>query len=313
MGMATVRRQAHYTSYFSGNSQPVQTQGKGGTVLMGGGTDVDEAMRFLVDRGGKGDVVVLRASGADGYNDYLMQLTGANSVESLVFHDREASFAPEIADKIDQAESLFLAGGDQSLYLKYWRDTPVQAALQRALLRGVPLGGTSAGLAVLGDKIFAAHEGGLDSEEVLAEPASSSVTLENAFVDLPHLQRCLTDTHFSQRERMGRLCGFLARANQSIEQPNPSVRGLGVDEETALLIEPSGQATVVGHHSVFFVTPSGPAEVLTPGQPLTYQNLEVLRLDPGQSIDMSTLTSGQASPSRLDVVEGQLFEENSSD
>lgn len=279
---------------------------------MGGGTDVDEAFQFLVEQGGGGDVLVLRASGADGYNDYLMELTGANSVESVVFHHREASFAPEIAEKIDQAEAVFLAGGDQSKYLKFWRDTPVQAALQRAILRGVPLGGTSAGLAVLGDSIFAAHQGGLDSQEVLAQPTDSSVTLEKAFVELPFLQRCLTDTHFSQRERMGRLCGFLARANQGVEGPEQATRGLGVDEQTALLIEPSGQARVVGEHSAYFVTPPGPAEVLEPGQPLTYQNLKVTRLDPGQAIDMTTWTSPQAQTSELNVIQGQLFEENSS-
>lgn len=302
--MSSIRSdQAHYTSYFSGNSNPAQAQGQGGTVLMGGGEDVDEAFRFLIDRGGGGDVLVLRASGADGYNDYLMQLAHPNSVESVVFSDREASFLPEIERKIDQAESIFLAGGDQSKYLSYWRDTPVQAALQRAILRGVPLGGTSAGLAVLGDQIFAAHQGGLDSDEVLANPTRPEVTLENTFVEVPHMKQTLTDTHFSQRERMGRLVGFLARAN---EGQSSMTRGLGVDEATAVLLQPDGQARVVGSHSAYFVTPGGPAEVFADGQPLTYRDLQVLRLDPGQSIDMASWTTQQGETTRLNVVDGEI-------
>jgi cyanophycinase len=302
--MSSIRNdQPHYTSYFSGSANPVQAQGQGGTVLMGGGSDVDEAFRFLADRGGGGDILILRTSGADGYNDYLMDLVRPNSVESVVLNDREASFLPEIERKIDQAESIFLAGGDQSEYLQFWRDTPLQAALQRALLRGVPLGGTSAGLAVLGERIFAAHQGGLDSDFVLAHPTSAEITLENAFLDLPPMQRTLTDTHFSQRERMGRLVGFLARANQTGERV---IRGLGVDEETAVLVQPDGQARVVGHHSAYFVTPAGPAQVLQEGQPLTYRDIKVQRLDPGQSFDMATWTTQQGESGILEVVDGEL-------
>lgn len=289
---------AHYTSYFSGSSQNVSRPCQGGAVLMGGGTDVDEAFQWLVERGGGGDVVILRSSGADGYNDYLMDLARPNSVESLVFKDREASFAPEIAAKIDGAEAIFLAGGDQSDYVNFWRDSPVQEALQRAILRGVPLGGTSAGLAVLGQTIFSAQQGGLDAEEVLRNPTDERITLEGRLVDLPFMDGILTDTHFSQRERMGRLGGFLARANAGGEL----VRGLGVDEATAVMVDPDGQGRVVGKNSVYFVTPPGPAEVLEPGQPLTYRNLGVLRLHSGQSVNLSHWQTTD----RLDIVQGKL-------
>lgn len=300
--MASVRADhAHYTSYFSGSSQNATGYGKGGAVLMGGGTDVDEAFHFLHQQGGGGDMLVLRASGADGYNDYLMDLVHPNSVESVVFHDRQASFDPEVVAKIDNAEAIFMAGGDQSKYLRYWRDTPVQSALQRAILRGVPLGGTSAGLAVLGDHIFAAHQGGYESEFVLADPTSPKITVEEALVDLPFMHQTFTDTHFSQRDRMGRLCGFLARVNQD---PNWELtRGLGVDEATAVLVEADGQARVVGQNSAYFVTPGGPPETYRPGQPLTYRDLQVIRLEAGQSIDLKAWDGPKTT---LNVVNGQL-------
>ncbi len=290
-----IDQQTHYTSYYSGNPQGVERPCQGGAVLMGGGRDVDEAFQFLVERGGGGDVLILRASGADGYNDYLMDLAQPNSVESVVFKDREASFAPEIAAKIDGAEAIFLAGGDQARYCNFWKDTPVQEALQRAVGRGVPIGGTSAGLAVLGDRIFSAQAGGLDPEEVLQNPCDPRVTIEDRLVDLPFMEGILTDTHFSQRQRMGRLAGFLAHEGGS-------VRGIGVDEATAVLVTPDGQGRVVGKNSAYFVTPPGPAEVLEPGKPLTYKDLQVLRLDPGATVDLHNWQGN----TRLDIVEGQL-------
>ncbi|MFN8608879.1 MAG: cyanophycinase [Vulcanimicrobiota bacterium] len=290
-----IDQQPHYTSYFSGSPQNVERSCQGGAVLMGGGTDVDEAFKFLVERGGGGDVVILRASGADGYNDYLMQLAQPNSVESVVFRDREASFAPEIAAKIDGAEAIFLAGGDQAKYCNFWKDSPVQAALQRAVLRGVPIGGTSAGLAVLGERIFSAQQGGLDPEEVLQNPCDPRISIEDRLVDLPYMDGILTDTHFSQRHRLGRLAGFLAHEGGRM-------RGIGVDEATAVLVTPDGQGRVVGEHSACFVTAPGPAEVLEPGLPLTYKNLEALRLSSGDRIDLKAWQGGR----RFDVVNGQL-------
>ena len=292
-------KSAAITSYFSGNPTDVQRPLRGGLALMGGGEDQDEAFRFLVERGGGGDVLVLRASGSDGYNDWLMDVAHPNSVETLVFHAREGAFDPEVEKKIDQAEVVFLAGGDQSKYLRYWRDTPVQAALQRALLRGVPLGGTSAGLAVLGDSIFAAHQGGLDSQEVMSNPTDQRITLEPAFLGIPEMKGVLTDTHFAQRDRQGRLAGFLA-------QHHGQMRGLGVDEETALLVQPDGQGQVVGKHDVYWVTPQGPAEALAEGEPLTYRNLSVRVLGEGDRLNLVTGENEGGVARRWDVQQGEF-------
>ena len=285
-----------YVLYSSGNPANVERQVQGGLVLMGGGADVDEAFRYLVDRGGGGDVLILRASGEDGYHDYLQQLTGPDSVDTLVFQSRAASYCPQVIEKIDQAEAIFLAGGDQSKYIRYWRNTPVQEALQRAVDRGVPLGGTSAGLAVMGDPLFPAHKDTITSQEALANPCDERISLEPAWLKLPGLSQVLTDTHFSQRQREGRLTTFLAHAPEG-------TRGLGVDEATAVLVDPDGQAKVVGQHSATFFVPPGPAQVCQPDQPLTYRGLRLEKLYPGQTF---TMTAPRGEASRLDVEAGKL-------
>jgi cyanophycinase len=268
----------HYDSYRSGNANDVSTPTRGGAVLMGGGTDVQDAFSWMVDRSGGGDFLVLRASGADGYNDFVTKSGPVNSVESVVFKDREASYQTAIVDKIDHAEAVFLAGGDQSKYVSYWRGTPVEAALDRAIERGVPIGGTSAGLAVLGDQIFAAGGSGISSHSALSNPFDSRIDVEPGMVHLPYMQGVLTDTHFSQRDRMGRLVTFLARATGS-------EHGLGVDERTAVLVDPDGEGRVVGENHAYFISPSHPPEVCQPGVPLVEDGINVQQLKAGDHFD----------------------------
>lgn len=290
---------SHFTSYRSGNSGDLSTQPKAGTVLMGGSTDVDEAFKWMIDRSDGGDFLVLRATGSDGYNDYVQGLGKVNSVESVVCHDREASYDPALADKIDKCEAIFLAGGDQSKYLSFWRDTPVQEALQRALDRGVPIGGTSAGLAVLGSTIFSADQGGVDSDEMLAHPNSEKLTLQPELVHIEATQGLLTDTHFSQRDRMGRLTAFLAKANHG----DQSIRGIGVDEKTAVLVEASGEARVVGTNSVYWVNPTQKA---CDGEPLQYDGLKVKQFKPGSQFNLTDWNSSAVGEQSLSVNHGSL-------
>jgi hypothetical protein len=64
-----------YTSYKIGNTTDLVTNPSGGVCLMGGATEDDNAMRWFLQRANGGDIVVLRASGSDGYNTYFIQLS----------------------------------------------------------------------------------------------------------------------------------------------------------------------------------------------------------------------------------------------
>ena len=112
----------------------------------------------------------------------------------------------------------------------------------------------------------------------------------------------LTDTHFSQRDRMGRLVTFMARAHQD----GHPVRGLGVDERTAVLLQPDGHGIVVGENAALFVTAPGPAQVCQPGQPLTYENLQVQRLQAGETFDFTTGQADGSPTTSLSVEAGVL-------
>ena len=88
-----------------GNPADVSTETKPGFVLEGGGTDIDDSFTWMIDRSGGGDFVVIRTSGTDAYNPYIQAMTTpegrrADSVSTLVFRDRAASFNPFVLDTL---------------------------------------------------------------------------------------------------------------------------------------------------------------------------------------------------------------------
>ena len=118
--------------------------------MMGGGKDLDEAFRWLCSKANGGDFLVLRALGDDAYNSYVNGLCKLNSVATLVIPDLAAAQDPAVADIIRHAEAVFIAGGNQARYVEFWKGTPVEDAINANIASGKPIGGTSAGLAVLG-------------------------------------------------------------------------------------------------------------------------------------------------------------------
>ncbi len=254
-------------------------------VLMGGGEDVDDAFRWMIAKAGGGDFLVLRASGSDGYNAYVYALGGVDSVETLVVKTRSAAADPYVIDRIRRAEAIFIAGGDQYDYIRLWKGTPLQAALEDALARKVPLGGTSAGLAVLGEVDYSAANDSVTSAQALADPLNRNVTLDTGFVTAPGLAGTITDTHFVTRDRMGRLMAFVARMVSDGLVPLAQTRAVAVDEATALVVD-NGVATRLGSGAAYFLRPTAAPAVCQKRKPLTLRNVAVERLSGAGSFDL---------------------------
>lgn len=243
--------QASYQYFLSGNAADVQTKTTPGVLLAGGGKDVDEGVRWFLARAGGGDVVVLRASGSDAYNPYFQKLGKVDSVETILFRSEAAAREPFVLEKIRNAEAIFFAGGDQWNYVRYWSKTPVAEALNDAIRRGVPVGGTSAGLAILGEFAFSAEKDTVTSPQALADPFGEKVALHRGLLAIPGLSCLITDSHFAKRDRMGRLLVFLGRIRD--ESDCKEVRGIGIDERAAVTLDDKGQARVVGEGFAFLV------------------------------------------------------------
>ena len=275
-------------SYFRvGNANDVTTTTTGGTVLMGGGTDVDAAFQWMCGRSGNGDFLIIRATGTDAYNPYIQQLCpNENSVATLIIPNRAAASDPFVISTIQKAEALWIAGGDQSNYINFWKGTPVEDNLNTLITRSVPIGGTSAGMNVLTQFVYSALASqGVTSSQALADPFTRYITLDRDFVNISSLAGIIGDPHFVTRDRMGRDLAFMCRI--SLNGWSSAPRDIAIDEQTALLILPNATATVVGNSTVYFMQAPGAPQVCSAKTPLTYDNISIYRIDANGTFDLS--------------------------
>jgi len=197
-------------------------------VLMGGGADVDEAFRWMIRKAGVrpgsgGRFVVLRASGTGAYDPYIFfsgpgrqtgvpvaqrwvggAALGLSSAETLVIPSRAAAESPFVNSVVARANAVFIAGGDQGNYIRHWKGTRLESTLNSLLARKVPVGGTSAGLAILGAFDFAALRGTINSARALADPFDQRITLDpgplapgGGLLPASALANTITDSHFA--------------------------------------------------------------------------------------------------------------------
>ncbi|OWW18245.1 cyanophycinase [Noviherbaspirillum denitrificans] len=291
-GGKNVSGKTTYDYYVTGDPERIpdihQRPKSPSTVLMGGDTDVDEAFRWMITRAGitstsGGRFVIIRATGADGYNCYVYYSNyptcnsigtvqqgsvggaslGLSSVETLVIPSVTAANDPKVNEIVGRADVIWIAGGDQSDYYKDWRGTALEQTLVQARARNVPVGGTSAGMMVLPRFDFAALRGSVTSAQALADPFNKYMTIEPqplsspGFIVSPGLETAIVDAHLDERDRMGRLMTFMARLVRSdgvtgcaggilsgMAGAADAARAIGLAIQTALLIEgPSGSQT----------------------------------------------------------------------
>jgi cyanophycinase len=287
-----------------GNAGDSHATPQAGFALMGGGSKLDEAYRFLCVRAGGGDFLVLSANDEDAYldkeNAFIKALCPLNSAATLSFFSREDAADPQVQEIIANAESIFIAGGDQSDYVRFWQDTAVQAALNRHIAAGKPIGGSSAGLAILGKFSFSSMIDSIHSPEALADPYGNKVTLTREFLEIPVLRDTITDTHFVKRDRLGRLLVFMARILQ--DGWAPEIRAIAVDENASVLVEGDGSATVVGGVAYFLRAPRSP-QVCVHRQPLTFSGVSVVKVESGKSFSLSSW-KGAGEAYELNVARG---------
>jgi cyanophycinase len=302
---------AAYRYFVTGEPGDVETPTRGLHVLQGGGDDVDSNYSRMGEFAGGGDFVVLRASGGDEYNDYIFALCQCNSVETFVFASREAAFDPIVIEKIRQAEAVFIAGGDQSNYVRFWKGTPVEDAINFVAAKPAPIGGTSAGMAVMGQFTYSAMTPeSLTSAAALSDPFHADLTLERDFLQLPGLENILTDQHLIERDRIGRTLAMLARLVN--DGWTADARAIASDRETAVHVDPkTGEARVFAtadHETpyVYFMRLEGPPEDCRPGVPLGLRGVSVYRVPPGGTFDTRTWSGTGGLAYTLDVDEGRL-------
>jgi cyanophycinase len=170
------------------------------------------------------------------YQELFRDLDCANA-EVLNFTERDHCEAPQSLDFLSHCDGVFITGGNQLRLSTMIGGTPVAKILRRRNADGMPVGGTSAGAAIMPEHMIASGDEG-------ATPRARMVQLAPG---LGLSNKIMVDQHFRQRDRLGRLLSAIAL--------NPFAVGLGIDEDTAAFIGPDNIVEVVGSGTVTFIDP----------------------------------------------------------
>ncbi len=252
-------------------------------VLIGGATTpngaaLDAFISLAHGRDG-GRIVVITTAAGDAVTsarhwqrDFLA--AGCPNVDCPIVMTREQANDPRLAELLARADGIFLGGGDQMKLVSALGGTRAGAAIWDSHVRGVVVGGTSAGAAALAKTTLAGNETD-ETGQLVEQYIGPGLGLVS--------QPTIIDTHFSQRRRLYRL--FVALAEY------PALMGLGIDEDTALVLHgPIGR--VVGDGGVTFVDGRGVrfsnAGARRDGTPLTLSAVRVGIVGAGHSFDLES-------------------------
>ena len=225
---------------------PQTRSGYGHLVIIGGHEDREQGMeiltRFVELAGGKdAKIVVISAASSiademwEVYDKAFGELGVKNRVHLNLDSRNEANDEEHIRDIVD-ATGIFMTGGDQKRLLAIIGGTALDAEMHAALkLRGAVIGGTSAGASAMSGHMLAQGRAEL-------HPEKGSVSLG---AGLGFLHKVVIDQHFSERQRLSRLLSVVAQ--------NPYLQGIGIDEDTALVIERGVGIEVLGEGAVTVV------------------------------------------------------------
>jgi cyanophycinase len=241
------------------------------TTLMaiGGAIDKDNpvVMREFLHRAGgeNARLVILPQASAladtgQGYVNAFKEI-GAGQVAALEFRQRSEAGTPEQVELIRNATGIFIAGGTQMRLSVLFGGTQLEAELLAAYRRGCLVGGTSAGAAILSKTMIANGKGGPTPRERLVQFSPG----------LGFTDKFIFDQHFRQHDRLGRLIYAVAAY--------PGALGVGIDENTAAIVENDASITVYGAGGVTLVDGSqigytDVAEVENQG-PVAVSNLKI--------------------------------------
>lgn len=273
----------------TGSTTDISTSTNPLICLAGGGSDNrwGQGWRAMLEASGGGDIVIIRTDGQrGGYEPWIYNDEGengfprVNSVKTLTISRARDANRADVERMILNAELVFFAGGDQSRYINWFRNSRLIKAVDYVMrTKRIPVGGSSAGMALLAGIDYRADlpspankKAFVTSEDALKDPTGKFLALDREVLVPPYMKNVITETHFSQRNRKGRLMGFMARAiyNNYDDIYYENIRGIGADEGTAVCYDDTGIAQVYGVGSVYFLQGLTPIERIQPGSSLDW-------------------------------------------
>lgn len=254
---------------------------EGKLLIIGGAEDKEGECkilkRFVREAGGKDSRIIVLTAATEypeqvgsQYNEIFKRL-GASDVQVLDVSERVSANRETIVHELEKATGVFFTGGDQLRITGILGGTRLGRALHWLYERGVIIAGTSAGASAMSDTMIVGGEAGTAKKDTLTMAPGLGL-----------LHSIVVDQHFAQRGRIGRLLSAIAQ--------NPYVLGIGIDEDTSILVYSDGRFTVVGSQTVTVVdaSPSTATNVseISPGQSLVLTPVLMHVLSDGYGFDL---------------------------
>lgn len=215
-------------------------------LVVGGGDRPDDAVKKFVEWSGGGKARLLMITWASGVpeesfdalkKDFSLRPTA--SIEHAAMRPLDAEKRARFIEQLRTATGVFFSGGDQNRIMDVLADEELLKLIREKYAAGTPFGGTSAGAAVMSDPM-------MTGEADLKVLDGKKVGVRKGLGLIPNV---IFDQHFLVRQRHNRLFGLVME--------NPRMLGIGIDEDTAVLIQDDRKLEVVGATKVMFVHSTG--------------------------------------------------------
>jgi cyanophycinase len=260
---------------------------KGTLFIVGGGTQPPELVTHFVDlAGGRGKarIAILPMASAEaeaGGREKAEQLRALGADAFVVNVTRAQAETDSVARLLDGATGIWFPGGDQSRLADVLRGTPTLRAIHARYRAGAVLGGTSAGAAIMSDSMLTGNqmrEGVVDTTTT-GYPRVARNTIE-VVSGLGFLHGAIVDQHFLRRQRSNRLLAVILE--------RPTMIGVGIDEGTALRVDPDGRWTIEGASAALVVDARDATATSPRARTLGATGLRVHLLPAGSTFDPKT-------------------------
>ncbi|MBO0858764.1 MAG: cyanophycinase [Chloracidobacterium sp.] len=249
----------------------------GALFAIGGAEDRHDTkviLNYLAERIGSGKLVI--STLASEYGDEVWEVyrklfvsMGVKHIKHMGINHRDETTKDPRLDMMADAKAVFFTGGDQFKITSRLGGTALSELIEEIYRRGGIIGGTSAGATALGEMMLVglAGEGICKVKDVHMTPG------------LGLARNMIIDQHFSERGRIRRLLGAVAQ--------NPRMLGVGIDEDTAVVIESDGTFQTLGSGAVYVVD----------GHDLNYTNISQVSFSRALSVfgvKLHALSSGDS-------------------
>ncbi|EAT10820.1 type 1 glutamine amidotransferase-like domain-containing protein [Bermanella marisrubri] len=239
-----------------------------------------EATREWLTLSGGGDFLVIRSNGVGSQAKWACRTFPefVKSAAEISIDSIEDANHPAVNQLIKEAEVIWIAGGDQNRYEDFWKGTKLSQSLNEHV-QSKAIGGTSAGMAILGSSYYAPrYKKAVIGSELLNDPyhKESQDLFHDDLIQHPLLENTFNETHVDRviegETRHSRLAGFLARAQA--ENPKEKMRAIGLNEASYIVTDEFGVGKVYGQKA-YFVQANDRPKTLKAKQPISDFKMQV--------------------------------------